>query len=388
MRPLIATLACLLAGPAAGFPAAELIELSAREQVLLDEMAAIETRLLVLHTELEALHIQERDLESHLLGLDGDVAEADAALEERRQAVRRRVRAMYMNSEQGFLQLLFSARDLGELLQGSRYLAHVLREDEQILAELRTESLARDELRAAREREYRTLQERITQRQAAQQEQRELRERRTTLLTSIRSQQRFVAMEVAEADRAEAAVLEATDPPEPPPAAADATTGPPADPPESPDPPAVEDGISSLAFAQQQGHLIMPAVGDISATFGWYDIPGADDRGFRRGVDIDAPPGSEVRAVYAGQVRRAEWIRGFGNAVILDHGDGYFTIYAHLDAPAVAVGGMVTTGQVIGNVGDTGSTRGPYLHFQVRHHSAPVDPLDWIDLPPGIDIAD
>lgn len=382
MRSFLAATLLVLASPAMGAPSAQLLELSAQEQVLLDEMAAIETRLLVLHTELEALHIQERDLESHLLGLDQEVAEADSALEDRRDAVRRRVRAMYMNSEQGFLQLLFSARDIGDLLQGSRYLAHVLRGDEQVLAALRNEALARDELRAVRELEFQALQERIAQRQSTQQEQRDLRERRTTLLGSIRSERRIVAIEVVESERAEMAVREATHASEP-------LAVP--DPQVAPEPPPTEPeqvAVSSLAFAQQKGRLIMPAIGDISAAFGWYDIPGADDRGFRRGVDIDATPGADVRAVYAGQVRRAEWIRGFGNAVILDHGEGYFTIYAHLDAPAVSVGGMVTTGQILGHVGDTGSTRGPYLHFQVRHHSDPVDPLDWIEVPPGIQVVD
>ena len=385
MRYGLAALWIALAGPATAAPTAQLLELSAQEQVLLDEMAAIETRLLVLHTELEALHIQERDLESTLLGLDQEVAVADRALQDRRDAVRRRVRAMYMNSEQGFLQLLFSARDLGELLQGSRYLAHVLRGDEKVLAALRTESVTRDELRAVRELEYQTLQGRIAQRQDTQREQRELRQRRTTLLGSIRWERRSVAIEVVEAERAEVAVREVTDPPDAPavePVAEAALE------PIPTDPPPEEAAVTSLAFAQQQGRLIMPAVGDISATFGWYDIPGADDRGFRRGVDIDATSGADVRAVYAGQVRRAEWIRGFGNAVILDHGDGYFTIYAHLDAPMVSVGEMVTTGQVLGHVGDTGSTRGAYLHFQVRHHSDPVDPLDWIELPPGIGVQD
>jgi len=383
MRAWLTLLALALSGPAAAAPTAELIELSAREQVLLDELAAIETRLLVLHTELEALHIQERDLESYLLDLDRQVSAADEALQDRREAVRGRIRAMYMNSEQGFLQLLFSARDLGELLQGSRYLAHVLRQDEEALAMLLSESDARDELRSAREREYQTLQSRITQRQAAQLEQRDLRQRRASLLGTIRSERRVVAMEVAEAERAEVAVRQATDPLPEPPGPEVAGSEPPA---ASGDPLVAEIEISSLAFAQQKGRLIMPAVGDVSAAFGWYDIPGADDRGFRRGVDIDAAQGADVRAVYAGQVRRAEWIRGFGNAVILDHGDSYFTIYAHLAELTVVVGGMVTTGEVIGSVGDTGSARGPYLHFQVRHHSDPVDPLDWIELPPGIAI--
>ena len=91
---------------------------------------------------------------------------------------------------------------------------------------------------------------------------------------------------------------------------------------------------------------------------------------------------------FAGQVRRAEWIRGFGVVVILDHGDRYFSVYAHLDHFQVVVGEMVTTGQVIGAAGETGSMSGPYLHFEIRHQGQPVDPLDWVELPPGVRVND
>ena len=356
---------------------ASLLELSSQEHVLLDEMAAIETRLLVLHTELEALHIQERHLESHLLELDAELAAAEGGLQAKRDAVRGRTRALYMGSERGFLQLLFSVEDLGELLQGSRYLIHVLMRDEQLLAELSRQQEDVDALRNERQAEYDKLRSRIGERQISQAEQRDLRERRTALLSRVRSDRRAVALAATEASWAEVAVIEATATP----AVAEVAVEPPAE-------EAVAVVEASLGFGHQQGRLILPSVGDIVGTYGWYDVEGADDRAFRRGIDIGADPGAEVRAVYAGQVRRAEWMRGLGNAVILDHGEGYFTIYGHLEALHVNVGEMVAASQPIGTVGDSGSTLGVLLHFEIRHHSEAVDPLDWIQLPPGIRIRD
>jgi len=358
---------------------ASLLELSAQEHVLLDEMAAVETRLLVLHTELEALHIQERHLESHLLELDADLTRAQEDLEGKRTAVRGRARALYMSSERGFLQLLFSAQDLGELLQGSRYLLHVLARDEQLLADLHRRHEDVDTLRTQRQAEYDRLRVRIGERQAAQVEQRDLRERRTDLLGRVRSDRRVVALAATEAHRAQEAVAEATA----------VSTLIPA---EVPDEEAIAAEhpaeVVSLGFGRQEGQLILPAVGDVIGTFGWYDVEGPDDRAFRSGIDIEAERGDEVRAVYAGQIRRAEWMRGLGNAIILDHGEGYFTIYGHLDALYVNVGEMVTASHPIGTVGDSGSLVGVILHFEIRHHEDAVDPLLWVKLPPGIQVRD
>jgi len=361
---------------------ARLMELSSQEQVLLDELAAIETRLLVVHTELDAFHIQERDLESRLVQLDQQLADAEARLDERQRSVEARVRALYMGSERGFLQLLFSARDIGELLQGSRYLAFIVEQDELLLADLHAQVERARRLREEREAEFALLQDRIADRQATQSEQRELRERRSSLLRVVRSDRRAVAIAAVEAERGEPALIEATrDPDE---ADAIVVVEPPTEAPE----PVTPDEPLQLGFGRQKGRLIMPAIGDISGRFGWYAVAGADDQAFRGGIDIDAPAGTEVRAVYAGQVRRAEWLRGFGNTVILDHGEGYYTIYAHLDAPAVSIGEMVDREQVVGHVGDSGSTRGAYLHFQIREHSEEVDPLVWILLPPGVRMLD
>jgi septal ring factor EnvC (AmiA/AmiB activator) len=85
-----------------------------------------------------------------------------------------------------------------------------------------------------------------------------------------------------------------------------------------------------------------------------------------------------VRAVAAGTVRYAGRFQGYGNLVILDHGDDYFTVSAHLDEIAVEVGDAVEAGAVVGTAGETGSLRGPVLYFEVRHGSEALDPARWL----------
>jgi murein DD-endopeptidase MepM/ murein hydrolase activator NlpD len=102
-------------------------------------------------------------------------------------------------------------------------------------------------------------------------------------------------------------------------------------------------------------------------------------RGWRpdihRGVDLDVPSGTEVRAMAGARVRFAGVMRGFGNVVWLDHGLGVLTVYAHLSTIGVREGGSVRAGQVIGLSGATGDVTSPHLHFEVWQWGREVDPI-------------
>ncbi|HCW51563.1 MAG TPA: peptidase M23, partial [Clostridiales bacterium] len=96
---------------------------------------------------------------------------------------------------------------------------------------------------------------------------------------------------------------------------------------------------------------------------------------FHHGIDIGAPYGSYIRAARAGRVVFAGWKGGYGYTVILDHGDGVTTLYAHTSRLLVRYGQWVETGQVIAKVGSTGYSTGPHLHFEVRVNGVSVNPL-------------
>ncbi|HHO51831.1 MAG TPA: M23 family metallopeptidase [Deltaproteobacteria bacterium] len=94
------------------------------------------------------------------------------------------------------------------------------------------------------------------------------------------------------------------------------------------------------------------------------------------GIDIAAPRGSAIHSAAAGIVRSAALQGGYGNLVVLDHGGGVETRYAHCDAISVEVGQRVEAGEILGTVGSTGRTTGPHLHFELRHDGVAVDPHD------------
>jgi murein DD-endopeptidase MepM/ murein hydrolase activator NlpD len=105
---------------------------------------------------------------------------------------------------------------------------------------------------------------------------------------------------------------------------------------------------------------------------------------FHKGMDFTAPIGTKVYATGDGTVAQKGVMTGFGDCLIIDHGNGYRTLYAHLDAYAVKEGHKVKRGQVIGTVGNTGISIGPHLHYEVHKNGKPMNPINYffIDLTP------
>lgn len=127
-------------------------------------------------------------------------------------------------------------------------------------------------------------------------------------------------------------------------------------------------------FASLKGRLPLPLAGRISARFG-------DDKGIGqlkwRGAFIAAREGQEVRAVHRGRVAYADWLRGFGLLLILEHEDGYMTLYGHNQSLYREIGEWVDAGQVIAAAGSTGDAPQAGVYFEIRHNGEPDDPLRW-----------
>lgn len=128
-------------------------------------------------------------------------------------------------------------------------------------------------------------------------------------------------------------------------------------------------------FPARKGKLDWPVEGSLAARFGSRRAVG--DLTWR-GVLIQAPLGTEVRAVSHGRVAFADWLRGFGLLVIIDHGEGYMTLYGHNQALYKEAGEWVETGEVIATVGDTGGPDVAGLYFELRQQGRPVNPVTWI----------
>jgi len=121
-----------------------------------------------------------------------------------------------------------------------------------------------------------------------------------------------------------------------------------------------------------------PVRGQLLTRFGVQRHPQFGTIVYRRGIDIAAHIGDEVRAVDGGVVAKADWFKGYGKLVIIDHKDGMYTLYGNLSQVDVNNGDRVERGQVIGLAGDTGSLKGPKLYFEIRRNGEAEDPLLWL----------
>jgi len=131
-------------------------------------------------------------------------------------------------------------------------------------------------------------------------------------------------------------------------------------------------------FSLLKGLLKLPVKGKIISSFGAFTDEEYHVKRYRSGIDIQADRGEPVRAVSGGVVKYANWFKGYGNMIIIDHGEHYYTVYAHTEELFKSENDPVEPEEVVATVGDTGSQSGSKLYFEIRHHGKPVDPLSWI----------
>ena len=124
-----------------------------------------------------------------------------------------------------------------------------------------------------------------------------------------------------------------------------------------------------------RGKLTLPVRGEITGRFG---RPRPEGGAAWKGLFIRAPEGAEVRAAAAGQVVHADWLRGYGNLMVLDHGDGLLSVYGNNESLLRETGQAVKAGEVVATVGNTGGNPESGLYFELRHQGQAFDPLRWV----------
>ena len=131
---------------------------------------------------------------------------------------------------------------------------------------------------------------------------------------------------------------------------------------------------SSAASSANSGGWIKPVPGAVTSGFGMRVHPITGQNRMHNGWDMDAPHGAPIKAAKGGRVILSGVKGGYGNTIMIDHGGGFVTLYAHQSKLGVGVGQTVSAGQVIGYIGSTGQSTGPHLHFEIRVNGTPVNP--------------
>ncbi len=135
---------------------------------------------------------------------------------------------------------------------------------------------------------------------------------------------------------------------------------------------------AGAAFNSLRGRLLQPVSGEIINRFGSNRAEGA---GTWKGMFLRTRTGEEIRSIANGQVVFADWLRGFGNLIIVDHGQGYMSLYGHNEALLRQVGATLKAGDIIARAGNSGGNAETGLYFEIRHRGAPLDPAQWVRFP-------
>ncbi len=138
---------------------------------------------------------------------------------------------------------------------------------------------------------------------------------------------------------------------------------------------AQDDSPGTAAFVRLKGRLSLPTAGELANRFG---TPRREGGATWKGVFIRATAGAEVKAIAAGRIVFADWLRGFGNLAIVDHDDGYLSVYGNNESLFGKAGQAVKAGETIAAVGNSGGNTETGLYFELRHLGLPIDPLRWV----------
>jgi septal ring factor EnvC (AmiA/AmiB activator) len=136
--------------------------------------------------------------------------------------------------------------------------------------------------------------------------------------------------------------------------------------------------LSGDPFKKRKGKLRWPVQGKVIHSYGKQKDKILKTTVNNTGIDIQATSGTDVRAVCEGKISLVTYLTGYGNTVIIDHGEGYYTVYAHLDEILVEDNHLINEGKVIGRVGESGSLEGPKLHFEIYANDLTVNPQSWL----------
>ncbi|MEW5787372.1 MAG: peptidoglycan DD-metalloendopeptidase family protein [Pseudomonadota bacterium] len=349
----------------------ELEQASEDRSEVADELKQSERRISDVNRGLRRLDNRQRELSRDLRQLNEDTRGTQREIADQQRRLAALIKERYIQGDGDALKLLLSGRDPGEVARNLAYYGYIgraraelIRQHRESLGKLRT---LQDKARKQNDDLTQVRQERVAQKQALEAEKGSRQEVLYKLSEQIRQQRREIDTLVRDEKRLTRLVerlarLAASKP------------APTAKPGQKVDRVA-DASLAGLDFTRLKGRLALPVAGEILHKFGNSRDGGGPAW---KGVFIRARQGQEVRAVGSGEVAFADWLRGFGNLLIIDHGKGYLSLYSNNESLYKQPGEPVRAGDVVAAVGATGGQDEPGLYFELRHQGKPFDPLAWV----------
>jgi septal ring factor EnvC (AmiA/AmiB activator) len=342
-----------------------------------DQLRETESAISNVNRRLHELGGERAELKAALADLDVQSQRLDRQTGAQQNQLARLLNRQFVGGDSDALRLLLSGRDPNQSARDKYFLTQLSRAKADLIQQLRAVAAEKKRLaEAARER-----QEQLAEIERRQQESRaqllDRKKQRLTTLAAIADRLKAQRREISTLKRDEQrltklieglARIAATKKAAPRVGAGGTATA------RSPKLKSHDPGNVGGAFAALRGQLRLPVKGSIAGRFG---SPRAEGGASWKGVFIRAAEGAEVKAVAAGAVVFSDWLRGFGNLLIIDHGDDFLSVYGNNESLLAAVGAAVKSGESIATVGNSGGNPDSGLYFELRHRGLPFDPLKW-----------
>ena len=323
------------------------------------QLANIEKRISTLTRERRQLQAQQAEQTQKLSELQEQQAELSQTLEHQREGLEKQLRAAWMEGDATALKILLNEAEPGDIARTMTYYEYLSRDTVKRLkafqADLQRLEQTRQDVRSTQTRLARTETD-LEQRQQALADSRKKREQTLARLEQdIRNRRNERQELAADRERLEQLLKEVQE------AIAD-----------------IPSPNEQQPFGSLQHKLPWPGDGKVVANFGSLY---ADGKLRRNGLIINTAEQADIRAVHYGRVVFANWLRGFGLMTIIDHGDGYMTLYGHSSSLFTEPGDWINAGETIAQAGRTGGTEDPAVYFEIRRNGKPVNPRRWLGKP-------
>lgn len=334
------------------------ITIKKREGSVLSQLEEMDRRLRVLQKEADLIELKTREKDIEMGELSTEISGLNEEIREKRGTISKRLRTLYQERQTGSLKILSAARDYPDFMRRLHYLRTIARREGEMLSQFKEKQTELED----KNHQVGIVKDHLVQeKEALAQKLVEIRsekKKKDQLLTRVRNEKVFYERALAELDESSLQLQMMIK--------------------------KLEEEKKRLQqpasgkFSKEKGHLSWPSDGQIVSLFGRQKHPKFDTFIYKKGIEIEPSKGDEVRAVYDGTIIFANWFKGYGMVIIIDHGENYYSIYAHLAKLLVSVGDKVGRSRPIGQIGETGLSQGSNLYFEIRHQGEPLDPLTWL----------
>lgn len=320
------------------------------------KLRTIQIELDEANRKLKAIQAEQSAVNLQIKQTEEEIKKAEAYLKQRQEILNKRVRSIYMYGQLSYLEVITGAKSFSDFANRLELLKRIIHSDLNLIIEIQKQKALIEAKKAELEEQKARLDALAAEAQKAQDE-----------VVAKKAQQQKI-MDEARSEKEAAAQMEAD-------LIAESNN--------------VREMIQNRIRQQQSGGIDTPVVhgtgvfiwpcnGPITSPFGYRTHPIFGTTIYHAGIDIGVDYGTPIHAADGGTVIAAEWYGGYGNAVIIDHGNGLQSLYGHNSSLTVSVGETVSQGQVIAYAGSTGYSTGPHCHFEVRQNGEAVDPMGYL----------